>query len=99
MTWLIVALAALAAALSLAAWRHRLLLADSGRLAARLVRHPDVPRPLRWLLVVSVMPIPGPFEEIAGALAVVVLLRVRPALVSQVWRDVRSERARAGAVL
>jgi hypothetical protein len=97
-TWLILAVALLAAGLAFAAWRQRALVADSGRLAVRLVRHPDVPRPVRWLLIVAVMPIPGPFDEIAGAVAALVLMRVRPALVSQVWQEVRAARAARAAV-
>lgn len=93
MTWLIVAGVSAAAVVCLAAWRQRALVADSGRLAARLVRHPDVPRPLRWMLIVALLPIPGPFEEIAGGLALLVLLRIRPALVGELWQGVRAERA------
>ena len=86
--------AVVAVALGVALWRNRALLHDSGKLAVRLVKHPDVPRPLRWLLVIAVMPIPGPFEEIAGGLAVLLLMRLRPGLVTETWREVRTERLR-----
>ena len=95
MAWIIVLAAVVAAALGLVLWSNRALLHDSGKLAVRLVKHPEVPRPLRWLLVVAVMPIPGPFEEIAGGLAVVLLMRLRPGLVGETWEAVRAERARA----
>ena len=95
MAWIIVLAAVVAAALALVLWSNRALLHDSGKLAVRLVKHPEVPRPLRWLLVVAVMPIPGPFEEIAGGLAVVLLMRLRPGLVSETWQAVRAERALA----
>jgi hypothetical protein len=96
LTWIIVFAVLLGAAVGVVVWTNRALLHDSGRLAVRLVKHPEVPRPLRWLLVVAVMPIPGPFEEIAGGLAVLLLLRLRPGLVTGTWRDVRAERLGAG---
>jgi hypothetical protein len=89
---MVVLVTAVAVALGLVLWRNRALLHDSGKLAYRLVKHPDVPRPLRWLLVIAVMPIPGPFEEIAGGLAVLLLMRLRPGLVTETWRQVRTER-------
>jgi hypothetical protein len=94
--WILVLAGVIALVLGIAAWRNRLLLHDSGKLAVRLVKHPEVPRPLRWLLVVAVMPIPGPFEEIAGGLAVLLLVRLRPGLVTGTWREVRAERLGTG---
>ena len=95
MGWILVLGGLLGAAAGVAVWTNRALLHDSGKLAVRLVKHPGVPRPLRWLLVVAVMPIPGPFEEIAGALAVLLLVRLRPGLVTRTGRDVRAERPSA----
>jgi hypothetical protein len=95
MTWVTVLAAVIAGALALVLWINRALLHDSGKLAVRLVKHPEVPRRLRWLLVVAVFPIPGPFEEIAGGLAVILLMRLRPGLVSETWQAVRAERASA----
>jgi hypothetical protein len=94
-TWIVVLAAVGGVALGLVLWRNRALLHDSGKLAVRLVKHPDVPRPLRWLLVVAVMPIPGPFEEIAGGVAVLLLMRLRPGLVTETWREVRAQRLQA----
>jgi hypothetical protein len=96
MTWIVILAVVLAAMLGVVVWRNRLLLHDSGKLAVRLVKHPEVPRPLRWVLAVAVMPIPGPFEEIAGALGVLLLMRLRPGLVTGTWHEVRSERRAAG---
>jgi hypothetical protein len=93
MSWLAYGFAfGILAALAAAAWHGRRLLHDSGRLAVVLVKHPDIPRPLRWLLVVAVLPIPGPFEEIAGGLAILLLLRVRPGLVARAWNEIRAGR-------
>ena len=47
----------------------RPLLAVYLRVAKRLVREPHLPRPLRWLLVFAVLPIPGPVDELALVLA------------------------------
>jgi hypothetical protein len=35
------------------------------RVARRLVTEPHLPRPLRWLLVFALLPIPGPLDELA----------------------------------
>jgi hypothetical protein len=91
-SWILVLAALLGVTAGVAVWTNRALLHDSGKLAVRLVKHPAVPRPSRWLLIVAVMPIPGPFEEIAGGLAVLLLMRLRPGLVTRTWRDVRAER-------
>lgn len=91
-TLAIVLLVATAAATGVLVYRHRAIVHDSGRLAAALVRHPDVPRPLKWLLAAALLPIPGPFEELAGGLAVLLLLRVRPGLIAGVWGEIRERR-------
>ena len=41
-----------------------------------------VPRPIKALLVFGLLPIPGPFEEIAGGLAVLWLVRRRPQIIT-----------------
>ncbi len=50
--------------------RARVALKDGARLIRALAGDPRIPRPLRWLLVVALLPIPGPLEEIAGGVAV-----------------------------
>jgi len=52
-----------------------------------LAADPAVPRPIRLLLLFAVLPIPGPVDELAGALALVLLRRLRPGVVAQHWRD------------
>jgi hypothetical protein len=43
------------------------------RVAKRLLREPHLPRPLRWLLVFALLPIPGPVDEAALLLAAIIL--------------------------
>jgi len=43
------------------------------RVAKRLVREPHLPRPLRWLLVFALLPIPGPVDEAALVLAAITI--------------------------
>ncbi len=57
------------------------------RFLKALARDPDVPRPLRWLLLFAVLPIPGPVDEVAGALALFLLRRLRPGVVARHWRE------------
>jgi hypothetical protein len=49
------------------------------RVAKRLVNEPHLPRPLRWLLVFALLPIPGPIDEVALVLvATTIALFYRP---------------------
>jgi hypothetical protein len=50
---------------------------------ALLARDRRVPRPVRWLLGIALLPIPGPFEEIAGGLALAYVARRLP----DVWAE------------
>jgi len=57
-------------------------------LAARLlVRDPRVPRPLRWLLAISLLPIPGPFDEVVLVLVATLLLTFHRDAMREAWRD------------
>jgi len=57
------------------------------RFLKALAADPAVPRPIRWLLLFAVLPIPGPVDELAGALALFLLRRLRPGVVARHWRD------------
>jgi len=67
----------------------RALASVAGRAAraARLVAGDDrIPRPLRWLAAVGLLPLPGPFDEAVLLLAAVPLaLFYRPVL-ADAWR-------------
>jgi len=92
MTPLLAAALATLIIVGLAAFRSRYLLRDSGKFAVRLVRHPEVPWPLRWLFVVALLPLPGPIHWLVGGLAVLLLVRIRPRLIQTTWRAIRAER-------
>lgn len=55
--------------------------------ARALFRSRAVPWPCKAVLALAFIPIPGPFDEIAAALACLLLSRLRPGLVSSVWRS------------
>jgi len=57
------------------------------KLVKLLARDPRVPRPVRALIVVGLLPVPGPFDEIVLAGAVMVLLVIRPDLIRTLWRE------------
>ena len=59
------------------------------RLLRALARDPRIPRPLRWLLLIGLLPIPGPVDEAVGLVALgLIALFYRPVL-----REVRSRLA------
>jgi hypothetical protein len=57
------------------------------RLAKSLAQDPRIPRPVRWLIVVGLLPVPGPFDEIVLAVALLILAIVRPGIVRTLWRE------------
>jgi hypothetical protein len=67
------------------------LLRDGTRLFRRLLADPRVPRPVKWLLAIAVLPIPGPIDEIAGGAAIALLLRGSRGVVREHWAALRRE--------
>lgn len=61
------------------------------KLAKLLARDPRVPRPVRALILVGLLPVPGPFEEavLVGSLAL--LLVIRPGLIRTLWCESAAE--------
>ena len=58
----------------------------ASRVARALTLSPAIPRWAKVLLLVALLPVPGPFDEIMGAVVVWVLLRgVHRATVLNVW--------------
>jgi hypothetical protein len=54
-----------------------------------LVRDPRVPRPIRWLLIIGLLPVPGPFDEAVLLLALgLIAVFCRP-----VYRQIKAEAA------
>ena len=48
---------------------------------------PRIPRPLRWLAGLGLMPIPGPFDEILLLLVAVPLLLLYRRPLAEAWRQ------------
>ena len=61
------------------------------RVLRQLATDPRIPAPVRWLLLVGLLPIPGPIDEVALALAAILLLFYRRR-VRLILADDRSER-------
>ena len=56
--------------------------------AVRLVlRHDRIPRPLRWLAALGLLPIPGPFDEAVLLLVALILFVFYRKELRQAWRD------------
>jgi len=55
----------------------RALLRRVYRTLRRLAGDPRLPRPVRWLLVIGLLPIPGPVDEVVLVLAALLLLCYR----------------------
>jgi hypothetical protein len=59
------------------------------RTVKALARDPRIPRPVRWLLVVGLLPIPGPFDEAVALIA----LGLIAAFCRPVLREIRAEQS------
>ena len=69
----------------------RAFLGQALRAVKILARHRGIPKPLRWLAALGLLPIPGPFDEailliVAGILFVFYRQQLREA-----WADAGSE--------
>jgi hypothetical protein len=52
-----------------------------------VVRHEGIPRPIRWLAAVGLMPIPGPLDEAVLLLVALILFVFHRQELRQAWRD------------
>jgi hypothetical protein len=60
--------------------------------AVRLIaRDPRIPKPLRWLLALSLLPIPGPFDEAVLLLIAPLLAIFYRGQMKEAWRAAASE--------
>jgi hypothetical protein len=65
----------------------RAFVTHTARAVRIVVGHRGIPRPLRWLAGLALLPIPGPFDEAMLLLvAAILFLFYRPEL-QQAWRD------------
>ena len=52
-----------------------------------VVGHAGIPRPIRWLAAIGLLPIPGPFDEaVLLVVALILFVFYRPQL-KQAWRE------------
>jgi hypothetical protein len=52
-----------------------------------LARDGRIPRPLRWLVVIGLLPIPGPFDETVLLVVAVLLFSFYRDSMREAWRD------------
>ncbi|HET7406701.1 MAG TPA: hypothetical protein VFJ21_06140 [Mycobacteriales bacterium] len=58
-----------------------------------LARDPRIPKPVRWILVLSLLPVPGPFDEAVGLVALgLIAVFWRPVLRDVLGRQVAEDR-------
>lgn len=63
-----------------------------------LARDPRIPKPVRWVLVLSLLPVPGPFDEAVGLVALgLIAVFWRPVLRDVLGRQAGADRGRAAA--
>jgi hypothetical protein len=56
-----------------------------------VVGHGGIPRPLRWLAAVGLLPIPGPFDEAVLLVVALILLAFYRAQLREAWREAGRE--------
>ena len=55
-----------------------------------VVAHGGIPRPIRWLAAVGLLPIPGPFDEAVLLIVALILLLFYREELRQAWREARA---------
>jgi hypothetical protein len=68
----------------------RALLTQTVRAARTISRDPRIPRPLRWLAALSLLPVPGPFDEAVLLLVAVPLFVLYRQPMREAWRAARA---------
>ena len=67
--------------------KARTFIARTLRATGLLVRDPRIPRPLRWVGGIALLPIPGPVDELVLFLLAPVLLVFYREPMKEAWRD------------
>jgi hypothetical protein len=63
------------------------VLKRTARAVRIVVAHDGIPRPIRWLAAVGLLPIPGPFDEAVLLLVGLILFVFYRQELRQAWRD------------
>ena len=56
------------------------------------MQHGGIPRPIRWLAAVGLLPIPGPFDEAVLLLVAVILFVFYRRQLREAWDDAKPSR-------
>jgi hypothetical protein len=56
-----------------------------------VIGHGGIPRPIRWLAAVGLLPIPGPFDEAVLLLVALILFVFYRQELRQAWRDASAD--------
>jgi hypothetical protein len=59
------------------------------RAARILVRDDRIPRPLKWLAVLGLLPVPGPFDEVVLLVVAALLFAFRRDVLREAWQAAR----------
>jgi hypothetical protein len=54
-----------------------------------VVRHGGIPRPIRWLAAIGLLPVPGPFDEAVLLLVALILFVFYRAQLREAWQEAR----------
>ena len=52
-----------------------------------VVAHPGIPRPIRWLAALGLLPIPGPFDEAVLLVVALILFLFYRERLQQAWSE------------
>jgi hypothetical protein len=52
-----------------------------------VVRHGGIPRPVRWLAALGLLPVPGPFDEAVLLLVALILFVFYRAQLREAWQE------------
>ena len=63
----------------------------TARAVRTVIGHGGIPRPIRWLAMLGLAPIPGPFDEALLLLVALILFVFYRQQLRQAWRDAASD--------
>ena len=67
--------------------RARSFVKQSMRAVKIVIGHGSIPRPIRWLAVVGLLPIPGPFDEVVLLFVALILAVFYRDQIREAWAE------------